>query len=177
MLRGCRPTATRLVNGPPERHALVMHRLAMVILLLSSACAEDPIVPDTGRWRYMELRVVEDSCDTPALAAMGDFDITRANEDGFTVDPLDQPPFECALSGASYDCNDRSVDYSDDAVDATVTLTVSASGTFSSPTATSGEQVYRATCSGPDCNLAETFLMTSFPCDKSVEYSANLSGS
>lgn len=153
-----------------------MHRLALAILLLSTACQEDPVVPETGRWRYMELRVAEDTCDTPHVPSFGDFEITRANEDGFTVDPLDgNPTFECSLSGADYACDDRVFEITNDAVDATVDIRVSASGTLSSPTVTSGDQTLLAECEGADCGIAETVLTTSFPCTRSVEFSANLS--
>jgi hypothetical protein len=151
-----------------------MRSLVLSSLLLLPACGEEPIVPETGLWRYMELRVAEDTCDTSALPTSGDFEITRADEDGFTVSTRDDNPnFDCSISGSSYDCQDQTFTFEADNVEAVVTVRVSTSGTFSSPTATSGDRTTLAQCSGAACSTVETVLSTSFPCHRTVEFSAH----
>jgi hypothetical protein len=161
--------------GTRSGHARVVRYIAISGLLLFTACGEDPVVPETGLWRYMELRVAEDTCDTSALPVSGDFQITRADEDGFTVDTRDENPnFDCSISGASYDCQDQTFTFEADNVDAVVTLRVSTSGTLSSTTATSGDRTIFAQCSGAACSTVEAVFATSFPCHRTVEFSAHL---
>jgi hypothetical protein len=147
-----------------------------------TACDDDgdgvTIDPVSGTWEFSGDEPDNDSCDVEGNTLGdpdGDFEIANHGDGTFTVTPDDDTgPFDCTLSGASFDCPDRYFDEVDaDPLDATVTIEASASGTFSSSTEASGVQEATISCDGPACSTIEGLAGISFPCDYTQTFTAS----
>jgi hypothetical protein len=153
---------------------------AICAALALTACDEDgdgEIDPVSGEWDFTGEPPDNDSCDVEGND-LGDpdgiFEIVNHGDGTFTVTPDDvSDPFDCTLSGASFDCPDRYYDEVEvPTMDAVVTIDSSASGTFSSSTEASGVQDATITCDGADCAAVEAYAGISFPCDYSQAFTA-----
>lgn len=138
-----------------------------------------PVVggPEEGAWIYDEgavsdgCRLVEDVSN-----GGGNFGITNSSSSGFHVVPNDgTEEFDCDLDGNEFTCDERLVeDFSEMGV--TINVRVIASGRLASRTSiVDGQQDATVTCSGSNCDLAASLLTDggSFPCDISVDYTAD----
>lgn len=152
--------------------------LALVVLAsLSISCAEDEIQPESGLWVFVNGETVKNTCNNDMIEpASGDFSLINNGDGTFTVDPEDgSAAFLCDLHGdGTYACPKRLQQSTKiDLIDATLEVNVSASGSFSSPRVTSGQQDAIISCVGTQCDFAASAAGTMFPCELSATYTAS----
>lgn len=156
--------------------ATMSRALLLGLLLAPLACADDAIEPMSGTWVFLNGEVTKNTC-TPDQGEPNDGTFTLLNNaDGtFTIDPEDGSElFLCTLDGAGFTCPKRLQESSKiDAVDATLEIRVSASGTFSSNRAAAGQQDATIDCTGSQCDLVEAAAKITFPCEVSATYNAS----
>ena len=80
--------------------------------------------------------------------------------------------FDCTLDCADFDCPDAGTFAADagDGFDAQLSGEAEAFGTFTSSKNAAGEQSATVTCSGADCDLAESALGVTFPCQYRADF-------
>jgi hypothetical protein len=127
------------------------------------------VTPATGMWQYGEFTPVSNTCGS-AISTFedGNFAIDSASSASFHIVPRDgTAPFTCALSHGGFDCRNRAdrMVSKRPAVDAVITVHATASGSFSTPTAGTGQQHVDLSCTGTQCTLAP------FPCAFTVDFS------
>lgn len=153
--------------------------LAVVSASLAS-CGEPEISPATGTWVFVNGDQLVNTCSSDMIdVSSGDFTLLNNGDGTFTIDPEDgSDAFLCTLEGeGAYTCPMRLQQSTKlDPLDATLEVRVSATGTFSSPTATKGQQDATITCVGTQCALAEAAGMVTFPCEISASYTASFKG-
>jgi hypothetical protein len=153
-------------------------RFAIALIALT-ACAtndSDPptnqnmntlIVPQEGTWHYADVTPISSNCAAGDDGIAGNFAIASPSAAGFTVIDGDTDPFNCALSGGSFNCPNRAW-YTEDLrpqYDAVLVAHATAQGTFSSATRATGTQEATVTCTGSACALAG-----SWPCNFKVSF-------
>ncbi len=128
------------------------------------------VQPRAGAWSYTDAPVSSTCPNNVPTEEAGSFVIDQVTASGFRVVPGDgTDPFPCTLGGGgNFDCPDRVKTVEDlrPSLDAVITVHASASGSFSSATAGTGEQHADATCAGTQCNAAGNV----FPCAASVTF-------
>lgn len=153
--------------------------LAVVLASLTS-CAEPEISPATGTWVFVNGEQLVNTCTSDMIdVSSGDFTLLNNGDGTFTIDPEDgSDAFLCTLEGdGAYTCPMRLQESNKiDGLDATIEVRVSATGTFSSATATKGQQDATVDCTGTACPLAAAAAMVTFPCQISVAYTASFKG-
>jgi hypothetical protein len=157
----------------------------LLCAIVAAACVkddgEDEANPPSGVWIYYDDGFGENTCGTADLQKDSDTTFTLDNNgDGtFTVHQETYGDFECTITGMEFDCPERLAideEFEDPAnpgtVGATVSWQVSITGTFSSDTEASGEQIVNVTCVGDLCSLAPTVFGASLPCSYDILFHA-----
>lgn len=157
------------------------HLVGLVVVSASlTSCGEPEISPASGTWVFVNGEQLMNTCTSDMLdVSSGDFTLLNNDDGTFTIDPEDgSDAFVCTLDGdGAYTCPKRLQESNKiDGIDATLEIRVSATGTFSSATATRGQQDATVDCTGTACPLAEAAAMITFPCQISVAYSASFKG-
>lgn len=134
------------------------------------------VAPRTGTWDYDEYDTTGGSCDLSSqLNSDGQFGLVYEGGALFQIIPGDgTAPFNCNLSGASFDCPDRATaTYSEQGVDALVSGQARVDGNFATAESASGVQTVDVACTGSDCAVVATALGTSFPCTFEADFTAS----
>lgn len=149
--------------------------LALCIVPIAS-CGEPEVEPVTGTWTIVNSAPSMNTCGDAAEASSGDFLLTNNGDGTFTVDPQDgTEAFHCTIDGDAFTCPERLQETVTQAgIDAKVDIKVSASGTFSSNTAASGQQDLVAVCTGSQCGLVESALGFTLPCGATAPFTTSL---
>lgn len=149
--------------------------LALLPLVLASACGGDDIVPKAGTWTYGGSKIVSNSCGgDPPTDPAGNFTLTLKGDGVFTINDDDfENAFDCSYSGSDYSCPDRIVTETKlDNIDATIKGELDITGTLLSAVEVDGTQVIKITCTGASCDLAGTVSGYTFPCEYSYDFTA-----
>jgi hypothetical protein len=131
--------------------------------------------PQEGAWMTAgDETIITDTCEFPEeegeeTEEEGDDDgmmVAMVDETTFTFTPIadeEAPTFTCTLDGMAFMCEALSGDMPFEGMDATMSMTMTISGEFTSATAGSINNKMDSDCSGADCaSLAEWGF--TFPC-------------
>lgn len=151
--------------------------LGLGVFLAPLACGEPEISPASGTWVFVNGMELKNTCNTDVVeVSSGEFTLLNNGDGTFIIDPEDgSDAFVCELDGeGGYTCPRRlQTSTKIDLVDATLETRVSATGTFSSNTATSGQQDAVIECVGTQCDLVAAIAMVTLPCEISVSFTAS----
>jgi hypothetical protein len=163
-----------------------MTRLVVIGFLVacnaSSSMSPDPdvptggdVTPATGTWQYDEVMPVSNTCGSViSQFEDGKFAIASASRSSFQIRPGDgTAPFTCTLSHGGFDCPSRADRVLDErpSIDAMITIHATASGSFSTSMAGTGQQHVQLACTGTQCARVAVF-----PCAFSVNFSMSPAG-
>lgn len=131
--------------------------------------------PDDGTWLYSETGDTTNTCDflEDVSNGWGNFHIDHDADGSFTITPGDDTdPFPCTYGGGTFDCPERLVDEVTSG-SASLDVLVRVEGNVDSATSLSGSQHGTVDCEGADCATAQQLLMTTFPCEFEVPFTAD----
>ncbi|WAS92379.1 hypothetical protein [Nannocystis punicea] len=145
-----------------------MTRAWLLGLSLLSACGPE-FEPRDGRWEFAVGEIFDDGCGTISDMLSVDFAL-KANGDGtFTITPDEaNGAIPCELSGKEFECPQHVLRAK--LSGATVDVTLTEVGSFTSETEGSGRRDARATCSGTQCSLVSAVTKVQFPCTAALEF-------
>ncbi len=139
---------------------------------------EEAFAPTTGTWQTDSNETLEDGCgfgDEEPDTAEPDEDTWQLEDNGdgtFRVHDIDDDPdttdldITCTLTDMDFTCETWEVgEETMDGVDATLTITADMTGSFSSETAITVNQVMSVDCAGTQCKKVESYMGTTFPCE------------
>jgi hypothetical protein len=135
--------------------------------------------PRSGAWSFTRGEIFDDTCHfaDPPVDPNGSFSLTNHGDGTLTITPGEQAPFQCSMSGSSFDCPSRAdEDITVTGIDAAVHVQATAEGSFSSDTACSGHETANFSCTGTACDAVQTYLGTTFPCSYSAHFTAVYAG-
>lgn len=146
------------------------------------------LVPTEGQWQVGSQTLIDDGCglhdeDTKGDDSDKDKDkdntatLTLVDSDTFTIIPNEGPTLTCALEpDGSFVCDpfSKSNDFTENGIDAILTMTLTISGAFESSYSGSITLEEAMSCEGADCAMVEAQGGTTLPCTSLSESTISL---
>jgi hypothetical protein len=150
--------------------------LAMGLLsLVTAACSS---APTPGAWSYREFGASRNTCNSDQVIdnGGGGFRLKDLGGGAYQVQPNDNSsPFSCTLDGDAMSCPDRANETVPvTGFSAELVVDVQAEATVLDSESMEGTQDGTVTCTGTGCATVASAAGMSFPCNFSVNFTADL---